>query len=262
MKLVYLIFFILTFKSFSSDSLNIIFSKIVGTENYLKYCSYLKSINSKLKCINAYGTQINEVPKLFDNAYGLVLTGGPDVNPRYYGKPQDSSLCEVDDYRDSLEFKLLEYAFEYKIPIFAICRGEQILNVFLNGTLYPDIPTYFPSDVIHRCDKPNDKANCLHIVYISKESQLFKLLNEDSIIVNSFHHQGVEKLGTGLKAVAKSPEGLIEAYEWEDPNNNQFILAVQWHPERMENTNFVSKKLGEYFIEHVLKYKRAKTQKE
>ncbi|MCX7909070.1 MAG: gamma-glutamyl-gamma-aminobutyrate hydrolase family protein [Ignavibacteria bacterium] len=244
----------------ANDSLLIVFSKIVGSENYSKYCSYLKTINPNVSCIDAYGTKVSEIPNLLKRADGLVLTGGPDINPKYYGREEDSLLCEVDNYRDSIEFVLLELAFKMELPIFSICRGGQILNVFLNGTLYPDIPTYFPSEVKHRCENPNDQ--CLHTVYINKQSMFYNWVKEDSIIVNSFHHQGVEKLGKGLRPTAISRDGLIEAYEWENLERKPFFFAVQWHPERLGIENPVSKKLAEVFLEKVMEYKSKRSQKE
>ncbi len=255
-KILILLTLLFPLKTQSNDSLIIVFSKIIGSENYSKYCTYLKSINPKAKCINAYGLSLNEVEEIIKKADGLVLTGGPDVNPSFYGKAQDSNLCEVDNYRDSLEFKLLDFAFKMEIPIFAICRGHQLLNVYLGGTLYPDIPTYFPSGISHRCDTIPNK--CFHMVYVNRESDFFKMVELDSFQVNSFHHQGVEKLAKGLQPTAHSPDGLIEAFEWEKPNSKPFFIAVQWHPERLALENPISKILGQNFIKKVIERKSFK----
>lgn len=243
----------------SSDTLNILFSKSIGSENYSRYCTYLKENYPEINCINAYGLKLDEISVILNKIDGLVLTGGPDVNPRYYGKEKDSALCEIDNYRDSIEFFLIEYAFQRKMPIFAICRGAQILNVYLGGTLYADIPTYFPSETIHRCS--NSNTQCLHPVFINKNSVFYSWIKEDSIIVNSYHHQGVEKLGKNLKPVALSPDGLVEAYEWEHAENKPFIIAVQWHPERLGNENRISKILAEKFIDAIIEYKSVKFKK-
>lgn len=243
-------------EAYSNDTLNIIFSKAVGSEKYQKYCLYLKNVNPKINCINAFGLQVEDLPSIIENADGLVLTGGPDVNPKYYGREEDSSLCDVDNYRDSLEFALLEYAFEKKMPIFAICRGEQVLNVFLKGTLYPDIPTHFPSSIVHKCKDPN--SQCLHWVKIDKNSRLYQWLGQDSILVNSFHHQGVERLAKDVIPVAFAEDGLIEAYEWKNPLQEPFFIAVQWHPERMDPEDRTSKTLAETFLEKVKEYKKTK----
>ncbi|MCX7879952.1 MAG: gamma-glutamyl-gamma-aminobutyrate hydrolase family protein [Ignavibacteria bacterium] len=252
--IIYFTFFITTSLLCSSDTIEIVFSRISGSPNYEKYCHYLQKYYPSIKCINAYGIEVNELRNIMANACGVVLTGGLDVNPKYYGRAYDSALCEVDDYRDSLEFALLEIAFEKKLPIFAICRGEQILNVYLGGTLFPDLPTYYPSDVVHRCKNPSEQ--CLHKVVLDKSSFFYKLVQEDTIIVNSFHHQGVERLGKGLRKVAWTLDGLIESYEWEDPKGKPTILAVQWHPERLPDENPVSRALALEFINRVLEYKK------
>ncbi len=235
------------------DSLRIVFSKAVGSENYKKYCQYLQNIYPDINCVNAFGWRIEEIDSLFDGVDGLVLTGGVDVNPRYYGRSGDSSLCEIDDYRDSLEFKLIKLAIEKGIPIYAICRGEQILNVFLGGTLYPDIPTYKHNAVQHSC---GNAVLCVHPVIIDKESNLYKLVEQDTILVNSFHHQGVERLANGLKPVAFAEDGLIESYEWENPEGKPFFIAVQWHPERLDTKDPTAFGLGKKFIEEVIRRKK------
>ncbi len=240
----------------SNDTLVIVFSKSEGSENYLKYCSYLKSLNPYIKCINAYTYQLDSLFDLCKEAHGLVLTGGPDVNPKYYGREEDSILCEIDNRRDSIEFRLIEYALKLKIPIFAICRGAQILNVYLGGTLYPDIPSYYPSNVPHKCN--NTKSQCFHKVILNRGTVLYDVIKEDTILVNSFHHQAVEKLADGLKISSTSVDGLIESYEWEEPAREPFFIAVQWHPERLYPENSSSRILGLLFLEKVAEYKKVK----
>lgn len=251
--------FLLPTLVFSSDTLNVLFSKTIGSENYSKYCLYIKQNYPKINCINAYGSELEEIASILPKIDGLVLTGGPDVNPKYYGKDHDSLLCEIDDYRDTLEFLLIDYAFQKQIPIFAICRGAQILNVYLGGTLYADLPTYLPSEIVHRCN--NSTENCLHPIYLDTNSYFYSWIGKDTIIVNSYHHQGVEKLGRGLKPVAFSPDGLVEAYEWDNSQNRPFIIAVQWHPERLGNENQVSKILAEKFINKIIEHKARKSKR-
>ncbi len=247
-----LIFFV-TIQVLGQDSLRIVFSKIVGSENYRKYCQYLSGIYPKIDCRNAFGLKLEKIDSVFKDADGLVLTGGVDVNPRYYGRSEDSSLCEVDDYRDSLEFQLIKLAFERNLPIYAICRGEQILNVYLGGTLLPDIPTYRPNAIQHSCG--NGKP-CKHLVFVEKESNFYRLIGRDTFSVNSFHHQAVERLANDLKAVVFSEDGIIEAYEWENPDGKPFLIAVQWHPERLTPNDPVALTLGKKFIEEVLRRKQ------
>jgi putative glutamine amidotransferase len=256
MKLIIIakiLIFFLTIQVLGKDSLRVVFSKAVGSENYSKYCQYLRNIYPEIDCINAFGLKLEEIDSVFKDADGLVLTGGVDVNPRYYGRSEDSSLCEVDDYRDSLEFQLIKLAFERNIPIYAICRGEQILNVYLGGTLFSDIQTYKPNAIQHSCG--NGKP-CSHLVFVEKESNFYELIGRDTVTVNSFHHQAVERLAKDLKGVAFAEDGVIEAYEWKNPNGKPFLIAVQWHPERLASNDPVAFTLGKKFIEEVLQRKQ------
>lgn len=256
MKLIIIakiLIFFLTIQVLGKDSLRVVFSKAVGSENYRKYCQYLRNIYPEIDCINAFGQKPEKIDSIFKDVDGLVLTGGVDVNPRYYGRSEDSSLCEVDDYRDSLEFQLIKLAFEKNLPIYAICRGEQILNVYLGGTLFPDIPTYKPNAIQHSC---GDGKPCNHLVIVEKESNFCKLIGRDTFTVNSSHHQAVEHLAKDLKGVAFAEDGVIEAYEWENPDGKPFLIAVQWHPERLNSNDPVAFILGKKFIEEVLQRKR------
>ncbi|MGQ9819608.1 MAG: gamma-glutamyl-gamma-aminobutyrate hydrolase family protein [Candidatus Kapaibacteriales bacterium] len=244
---------ILVFFAFVSlapqDSLRIVFSKASGSENYKKYISFFQGIYPQVIGIDAYGLGINDLDSILGNFDGLVLTGGPDVHPRYYNRPEDTIYCQIDPYRDSLEFKLLDIAFARKLPIFAICRGEQILNVYLGGSLYPDIEKFFSAPSRHRCSEVVEQ--CYHSVYVDTNSFFYKIIQNDSLLVNSFHHQAVEKLGRNLRAFAWSSDGLIEAFEWERMDLKPFFIAIQWHPERLELTDSISRKLVTRFIEEV-----------
>lgn len=253
--------FLLTFLTLASqDSLRIVFSKATGSENYRKYISFIQSVYPSVYGINAFGMEIGRLDSLLGEFDGLVLTGGPDVHPRYYGREEDTAFCEYDLYRDSLEFYLIDIAFRRKIPIFAICRGEQILNVYLGGSLHPDLPTFASGNIRHRCNE--NEGQCLHLVFLDTNSNFYKLIGLDSFFVNSFHHQGVARLGKNLRPVAFSSDNLVEAYEWDKANQEPFIIAVQWHPERLGIKDTVSNILATRFIEEVLRIKsKVKNQK-
>lgn len=150
---------------------------------------------------------------------GLLLPGGADLNPKLYHQKPDPSVTEFFDDIDDLDLRLIHAFMKQNKPIFGICRGLQILNVAFGGTLVQDIPNH---------NQSADRHQMTHSVSINKDSELYKLLG-DSLQVNSLHHQIIDQLGEGLKAVALSPEGYIEAIEY--PN----ILAVQWHPEALTN---------------------------
>lgn len=190
---------------------------------------------------------------------GLLLTGGEDVDPVNYGKLNEIAKCEdIDRYRDSLEFTLIKRAIELKMPIFGICRGEQILNVALGGTLFTDIPTDVDISVIHRC--PEGSKECLHNVSVEKTSMLFKITQQNAGMVNSYHHQAVEKIAPGIKIAAYSDNGVPEAIETDFTRINSFLMGVQWHPERLLQNPSLSKPLAVYFLEEVKKYSNIKVQ--
>ena len=170
---------------------------------------------------------------------GLLLTGGEDVAPALYGEEKHAATVEVAPERDAFEIALVKEARRIGLPIFAICRGIQVLNVAFGGTLVQDIPTQMPSALPHAFTTPPHKAfDYAHDVWVDTNSLLAKLMAErlngsDSCAVNSRHHQAVKDVAPGFKVVATAPDGIIEAIE--DPAA-QFCLGVQWHPENFFRT--------------------------
>jgi putative glutamine amidotransferase len=173
-------------------------------------------------------------------AQGLVLTGGSDVDPRQYGQAPDPSLDNVDPERDDFERSLLARAEQADIPILAICRGLQLLNIHRGGTLVQHLTQ---SGRHRRRDTPPSQP--VHPVKLESHSRLAAILGTTEIQVNSRHHQAVDQLGSGLVVTARDPEDwIIEALE--DPAH-RFLLAVQWHPEDQETTDPVQRRLFEAF---------------
>jgi putative glutamine amidotransferase len=152
---------------------------------------------------------------------GLVLTGGADVEPRRYGFDDRSELCESFPGRDEVELEMLDAAFKRRLPILAICRGAQLLNVHQGGTLIPHLPG-------HRLEEGGR-----HSAMIESGSALGLLLGKPVGDVSSSHHQAVDELGLGLQVAARHPDGTIEAIEWIQPTRKPWLAAVQWHPEWM-----------------------------
>jgi putative glutamine amidotransferase len=148
---------------------------------------------------------------------GLVLAGGSDVDPALYGAPPHPETGEPDRDRDSLETALLREALDRDLPLFAICRGLQLLNVALGGTLAQHVEG-------HRC--PGQPA--AHPIAIASRSRLKSILEADEYVVNSRHHQCVDQVASGLVVAARAPDNVIEALELP---GKRFVLAVQWHPE-------------------------------
>jgi putative glutamine amidotransferase len=174
-----------------------------------------------------------------DGIDGLLLTGGDDVAPSRYGEPAHAATVEAEAGRDEFESALVTAARARNLPIFAICRGIQVLNVACGGTLVQDIPTQVPGAVAHALKvPPNEPYSLAHEIWIEKDSLLSRLMRErlidaDTCEVNSRHHQAVKDVAAGFKVSATAPDGIVEAIE--DPTA-RFCLGVQWHPENFWRT--------------------------
>lgn len=227
-------------------SLKIGLSKGIGSTGYEAYCKWLNSADYDVECINLYNIPYEEAKLLLKECSGLVLTGGPDVHPGRYGLPHDTSRCDIDLKRDTLEFMLIEEAQKLGMPIFAICRGEQIFNVAFGGSLFVDIPEDVGLKVQHRCVNPD---TCFHQITISDGTLLQSISGVDNGLVNSNHHQAVNILAKEFIATAFTEDGLIEAYEYKDKSSKPFFIAVQWHPERLTKGHPLSEPLLKRFLQ-------------
>jgi len=164
------------------------------------------------------------------NCDGLVLSGGIDIYPGMYkadtGYPHQPEHWQEE--RDLFERSALLYALEHDIPVLGVCRGLQLINTTLQGTLIRDLGEEL--NEIHRNEGLTDKH---HRVYAERDSLLYKITGQDSGETNSAHHQAIDKLGEGLRINCHADDGTIEGIEWSDPAGKPFLLGVQWHPERM-----------------------------
>lgn len=156
----------------------------------------------------------------------LIMTGGEDIDPSYYNEKPDANLEDVNSERDQSDYILLTAALEKNMPVLAICRGHQMLNVVCGGSLYQDIPTQYETDILHRSLDEVDFE--YHDIGIVKGSKLAEIMGSGSIEVNSWHHQAIKDLGLGLYIVATSADGMVEAIERE---GMAFVVGVQFHPE-------------------------------
>jgi putative glutamine amidotransferase len=170
---------------------------------------------------------------LLDRVDGLLLSGGPDLHPGYYGEEAIPELGTTIPEWDALEMALLRLALKRGMPIFGICRGMQILNVALGGTLYQDVPSQFGANVINHW-QTTPRCHSTHEVEVLDESYLAKITDRQTVEVNSYHHQGVKDLGGTLAVAARSADGLIEALESRDFSEH-WLVGVQWHPEGMRD---------------------------
>lgn len=168
---------------------------------------------------------------ILDVLDGLVLTGGEDVDPTHYGHARHPAIGDVDPQRDAFELGIFREARQRGLPVLAICRGIQLVNVALGGTLWQDLPSERPSALPHRA--PTERDVRTHRVDITPGSQLARVLGTTSCDVNSFHHQSIRDLAPGLLVTATAPDGEIEGVE--SPPGEPWLLAVQWHPEEFHH---------------------------
>lgn len=249
-----------------------------ASPNYVKW---LKKEDSLVIVLNLYNLPLDSAIKQLRQCSGLLLTGGEDIQPDLYGKEDEITFCtETDPVRDTLELTLIRKALELKMPVFGICRGEQILNVALGGTLIIDIPNYklqndqdgvkavYPPgsklqavrieqpDILHQTD---DYLHCFHRANILHNTLLYSIVRCDTGTVTSNHHQAVENPAPDLQINAQAPDGIVEGIEWKNPKGRSFLLGVQWHPERMDTANALSGKLLKQFIFQSRVFKKSKS---
>jgi len=171
------------------------------------------------------------VRAIFTRLDGLLLAGGEDIDPARYGQTPHECLGRTTPERDRLEIILCRMALDSRVPILGICRGIQVLNVATGGTLYQDLASQRPQGERHdffSSEFPRDRLS--HPVTLNPDSLVARILEAENLKVNSLHHQGIERLGEGWRAVGHAPDGLVEAIEAPD---HPFAVAVQWHPEEL-----------------------------
>jgi putative glutamine amidotransferase len=169
---------------------------------------------------------------IIESVSGLVLTGGEDVDPARYGEIRHEKVLSVNPARDATEAALIEAAKARGTPVFAICRGVQILNVALGGTLVQDIASQCATGIAHDEDSPRDSRT--HEISIEPGSLIARAVRADHCSVNSFHHQSVKRIAEGMRVTARSPDGVIEGIESTD--EDWWVMGVQWHPEEMTDS--------------------------
>jgi putative glutamine amidotransferase len=182
---------------------------------------------------------------------GLLLTGGQDVHPKFYHKPEYlefSDASDIDEKRDEFELQMLDKAMQGRLPVLGICRGLQVCNVYLGGTLVPDLPSYGKQE--HSAYK--EGGDRYHQVTIREETALKNIIGVQNGEINSAHHQSAATIAPGLKANAVSADGVIEGLERKNPEGQPYLLLVQWHPERMhDKQSAFSSNIRESFLDAV-----------
>ena len=185
---------------------------------------------------------------IYEHLDGLFLPGGVDVDPAAYGEPRTALCGRTDPARDWTELLFVRWALVDRKPVLAVCRGAQLVNVAVGGSLYQDVGAQHPDAIKHDhfpvAGRRRDEL--AHEVRLAAGSRLQTLLGTDTIAVNSMHHQGIARLAPGLVPVATSPDGLIEGVE---VNNGHFLIGVQWHPEDLVDVDARMRRLFEAFID-------------
>jgi putative glutamine amidotransferase len=193
--------------------------------------------------------------RIYEVLDGILLPGGLDVHPKYYGQDPHPALDPVDVGLDTAETTMIPWALEDDMPIFGICRGEQILNVVMGGTLVQDIYSEYPTTIDHRESfKRKIRDYLAHDIAIDPGSRLRELVDADRVWVNTSHHQAIDKVAPGLVATAWSPDGIIEAVESPD---HYFVMAVQCHPEEMWRKHKWASNLFETFVRAAIEAKQS-----
>lgn len=206
---------------------------VIGVTDCSKYDAYANwiALGGNIEAVRISYRHAREVS--IEQCHGIVLTGGEDVHPRFYRKPEYLGYCykdDVDEKRDEHEFNVLTLSQKHHIPVLGICRGLQVANVFFGGTLIPDIPSFGKFN--HSKASGTDRY---HRIEVDPWSLFRKIVETDAGEVNSAHHQSADLVAPDLVTNAISKDGVIEGLEWKNPEGKPFLMLVQWHPERMRD---------------------------
>jgi putative glutamine amidotransferase len=186
--------------------------------------------------------------ELVKRLQGVLLTGGGDVDPARFGEAPHPTTADVSAARDGLEIELTRWAIATRTPLLAICRGLQVLNVALGGSLHQDIPSEPGSPLDHsQVALLGSRGTAVHQVKVQDGSRLAGILGALEVDVNSFHHQAIHRLGRGLKDVAWAPDSIIEGMELVD--DSRFAVGVQWHPEELVGHDRTARNLFRALVE-------------
>lgn len=191
-----------------------------------------------------YTKAAKALDRIVEEIDGLLLTGGGDIDPTWFDEEPIPGLGWIDPERDHLEIALIRRMMEKRKAVLAVCRGCQILNVAAGGDMFQDLYRQREGLLQHMQKAP--RSHLSHSVTVVENSLLFRIAGEATFKVNSFHHQAVRKLAPGFIASATAKDGVIEALE---SVRHPFVLGVQWHPEHLVQTDAISRRLFEAFVQ-------------
>jgi putative glutamine amidotransferase len=183
---------------------------------------------------------------IYERLDAVLLPGGGDVNPSQYKSEVNAELHSVSDARDAMELSMAHWALADDLPLLGICRGIQLLNVAMGGSLVQDIPSKLHSDLRHDLEGDEPRNTFLHEVQLKADSRLATILGDTQFKVNSIHHQALREVAPNAKVVGTAPDGIVEAIEVPDKH---FVMAVQWHPEDLLDDDERMEKLFKAFVE-------------
>lgn len=194
----------------------------------------------------------------YERLDAVLLPGGGDINPTRYNAEPDETLYEISDERDEMEISMAQWAIEDDLPIFGICRGIQVLNVAMGGSLTQDIPSKIDTNLRHSIKFPEEpRHTILHDVIIEKDSRLSHILGDNTqVAVNSLHHQSIRDVAPNATITAKATDGIVEGIELTDKH---FVLAVQWHPEDLVDNDTRMQNLFDAFVQAASERLQAKS---
>ena len=223
----------------------------IALQSMWMFCGYFEGIEDAggIPVMLSIKNGPSELDRLLDVVDGIILPGGQDICPSYYGEKASSFCGPTLPSLDETEILLAKSAFERSVPLLGICRGCQLINVAMGGTLHQDINETVKRDIpiLHSQKNIIPKKDPAHSISIIKDSRLFECFGKESIWVNSFHHQANKSIAPVLAATAYADDGIVEAVEC--ISNDRFLLGVQWHPELMFRHNEDARKLFKYFID-------------
>lgn len=238
--------------------MNIALSKGSGSEKYQMYGRWLHAVDPSITIVDLVGLRPEDGVARLKECSGLILTGGEDVDPDRYQQPEKRAVCgTINPERDALELAVAQAAIDANIPVLGICRGLQVLNVLYGGTLIADIPRDDHHEHRQYTDPETSiKHDSEHDVFAEPGSLIKRICRTTEGTINSAHHQAIEKIANMFAPAATASDGIIEAIEWGDATlgGKPFLLAVQWHPERMDWNSPFSMPIAQHFIHECMAY--------
>lgn len=250
----------ITAKISHNENIGIISNQGVKQQSWqLLSQGYIKSVEQAggIPIIIPIFSDFHNIQEVIKSMDGIIFSGGNDIDPQHYDETIEEGDYDLVQELDIHEIQLCnKIIHNTDMPVLGICRGHQLINVVHGGTLYQEIK---------RSDKPDhrsypdsvSKYHLAHDIIVDRETMLYKILGKEYIKVNSFHHQIIKKIGTGLKVSALSPDGVVEAVEGA---KERFLLGVQWHPEMLAPVDSIndvsSQKIFQYFINECIKFKK------